>query len=265
MKALFMATAMAVASAPAAAAAAPAPPVPETTARAGETAPITPETTAPAEATPTTPETTAPAEETPTTPEASAPAPAEAAPAAPVPTHEVVPGESLSIVSLCEFGDPNRWVDIFELNRETIADPDIIVAGWILNLPAGASGECDTAPLIEAAKAAAPAPAARAQAAPTQRPTRTHTHTHAQAAPSSSSGSSSGGSGLASIRACESGGNYGAVSSSGKYRGAYQFDQQTWESVGGSGDPAAASPAEQDQRAAALQQSRGNSPWPSCG
>ncbi|MBA2437852.1 MAG: transglycosylase family protein [Acidimicrobiia bacterium] len=67
------------------------------------------------------------------------------------------------------------------------------------------------------------------------------------------------------IKACESGGDYGAVSASGKYRGAYQFDQSTWESVGGSGDPAAASPAEQDQRAAALKSQRGSSPWPSCG
>lgn len=96
---------------------------------------------------------------------------------------------------------------------------------------------------LEAERAAAAAAAAAAQAA---------------------SGGGGGGD-LASIRACESGGNYGAVSSSGRYRGAYQFDQQTWESVGGSGDPAAASPAEQDARARALQQQRGSSPWPNCG
>ena len=45
---------------------------------------------------------------------------------------------------------------------------------------------------------------------------------------------------LESIAACESGGNPEAVSSEGTYRGKYQFDQGTWESVGGSGDPAAA-------------------------
>jgi Transglycosylase-like domain len=70
---------------------------------------------------------------------------------------------------------------------------------------------------------------------------------------------------LASIRACESGGNYAATSPSGQYRGAYQFDYQTWQSVGGSGDPAAASPAEQDKRAAILMAQRGSSPWPVCG
>lgn len=66
----------------------------------------------------------------------------------------------------------------------------------------------------------------------------------------------------ACIREIESGGNYQAVNPSGKYRGAYQFDYQTWQSVGGSGDPAAASPSEQDHRAYLLWQSRGLSPWP---
>lgn len=65
---------------------------------------------------------------------------------------------------------------------------------------------------------------------------------------------------LACIRAHESNGNYRATN--GIYRGAYQFDQQTWESVGGTGDPVDASPAEQDHRAALLYQSRGGQPWP---
>lgn len=51
----------------------------------------------------------------------------------------------------------------------------------------------------------------------------------------------------------------------GGYCGAYQFDQQTWNSVGGQGSPCGASPAEQDKRAQMLQQSRGNQPWPRCG
>lgn len=70
---------------------------------------------------------------------------------------------------------------------------------------------------------------------------------------------------LSSIRACESGGSYTAISPGGQYRGAYQFDQQTWHSVGGSGDPASASPAEQDKRAAILYSQRGSAPWPVCG
>lgn len=67
------------------------------------------------------------------------------------------------------------------------------------------------------------------------------------------------------IAQCESGGNPRAISSNGLYRGKYQFDRQTWASVGGSGDPAAASEAEQDQRAAILLRRRGTAPWPVCG
>jgi hypothetical protein len=70
---------------------------------------------------------------------------------------------------------------------------------------------------------------------------------------------------LESIASCESGGNPTAVSSDGTYRGKYQFDYGTWESMGGSGDPAAAPEAEQDYRAALLYAASGSSPWPICG
>lgn len=70
---------------------------------------------------------------------------------------------------------------------------------------------------------------------------------------------------LEAIAACESGGDPEAVSPDGTYRGKYQFDQGTWESVGGSGDPATAPAAEQDYRAALLYSEAGSSPWPVCG
>ncbi|HEU4393652.1 MAG TPA: transglycosylase family protein [Solirubrobacterales bacterium] len=70
---------------------------------------------------------------------------------------------------------------------------------------------------------------------------------------------------LESIASCESGGDPMAVSSDGSYRGKYQFDFGTWESVGGSGDPAAAPESEQDYRAALLYAQSGSSPWPICG
>ncbi|MGQ0803419.1 MAG: transglycosylase family protein [Actinomycetota bacterium] len=69
---------------------------------------------------------------------------------------------------------------------------------------------------------------------------------------------------LACIRECESHGSYSSVSRGGTYRGAYQFSQTAWESVGGTGDPAAAPPAEQDARAAALYSQRGSAPWANC-
>ena len=70
---------------------------------------------------------------------------------------------------------------------------------------------------------------------------------------------------LEAIAACESGGDPSAVDASGTYRGKYQFDMGTWASVGGTGDPAAASEAEQDARAAQLYAQSGSTPWPVCG
>lgn len=70
---------------------------------------------------------------------------------------------------------------------------------------------------------------------------------------------------LEAIAACESGGDPTIVSADGSYRGKYQFSVSTWESVGGSGDPAAAPAYEQDYRAALLYSRAGSSPWPVCG
>ncbi|NLA36063.1 MAG: hypothetical protein GX868_10315, partial [Actinobacteria bacterium] len=61
----------------------------------------------------------------------------------------------------------------------------------------------------------------------------------------------------AALRDCESGNNYRIVSASGRYRGAYQFDVRTWETLGGVGDPAEALPIEQDARAKLLYFRRG--------
>jgi hypothetical protein len=69
----------------------------------------------------------------------------------------------------------------------------------------------------------------------------------------------------ARLRQCEAGGRYTAVSPSGKYMGAYQFDAPTWQSVGGTGLPHQASPAEQDFRALYLYRMRGWQPWTCAG
>ena len=69
---------------------------------------------------------------------------------------------------------------------------------------------------------------------------------------------------LEAIAACESGGNPGTNTGNGFY-GKFQFTLETWQSVGGTGNPAAASEAEQNKRAAILYAREGASPWPVCG
>lgn len=76
----------------------------------------------------------------------------------------------------------------------------------------------------------------------------------------------------AALRRCESGGDYGAVSANGTYRGAYQFSRSTWNAVASRShphlvgvDPAAAAPSDQDAMAMSLYRSSGSNPWPHCG
>ena len=70
---------------------------------------------------------------------------------------------------------------------------------------------------------------------------------------------------LRSLAWCESTNRPWAVDPSGTYFGLYQFDLQTWRSVGGSGMPNQASRLEQGYRAVLLRQRRGTAPWPVCG
>jgi hypothetical protein len=69
---------------------------------------------------------------------------------------------------------------------------------------------------------------------------------------------------LRRIAECESHGNPRSIGGGGTYRGAYQFTAETWRAVGGHGDPAAASMAEQTRRAAVLLARSGPSQWPVC-
>ncbi|MDA3038802.1 MAG: transglycosylase family protein [Actinomycetota bacterium] len=76
-----------------------------------------------------------------------------------------------------------------------------------------------------------------------------------------------------SLRQCEAWGDYTVVSGNGRYFGAYQFSQGTWDNIArlsGRSDlvgvrPSGASPADQDAMALALWRSTGWSSWPSCG
>ncbi|MFT6899715.1 MAG: hypothetical protein ACJA13_004156 [Paraglaciecola sp.] len=78
----------------------------------------------------------------------------------------------------------------------------------------------------------------------------------------------------AKLRNCEASGRYDISSRDGKYHGAYQFNQETWNvtarSVGREDlvgiKPSVASSEDQDSLALALFRERGSQPWgPKCG
>jgi len=173
---------------------------------------------------------------------------ASSKPATPAPTpapkvHEVQPGESLSLIADQE--KLESWRPLWDANP-ALTNPDIINVGDKVTIPTGPVPE---RPL----PAAAMAPAAAAPVTTLRAVVRTTPATYAP------SGGADGV--LSGIRLRESGGNYATNTGNGYY-GAYQFSLGTWRSVGGSGLPSDASPAEQDARAAALYAQRGCSPWP---
>jgi nucleoid-associated protein YgaU len=49
--------------------------------------------------------------------------------------HVVKRGENLSRIAAEELGDPDRWPEIYRLNRDQIGDPDLVYAGQALRLP----------------------------------------------------------------------------------------------------------------------------------
>src|SRR5664279_1318200 len=77
-------------------------------------------------------------------------------------------------------------------------------------------------------------------------------------------GTSNAASGWSRVAQCESGGNPSTDTGNGYY-GLYQFDQQTWQSLGYSGTANQHSAAVQTQAAERLYAQRGHKPWPRCG
>jgi nucleoid-associated protein YgaU len=50
-------------------------------------------------------------------------------------TYTVKPGDSLSKIAKHALGDANAYMDIFNLNRDQLSDPDKIQPGQVLKLP----------------------------------------------------------------------------------------------------------------------------------
>jgi hypothetical protein len=73
--------------------------------------------------------------------------------------HVVRPGDTLWDLARRYLGDPFRWPDIFQLNRERVADPDLILPQWLLRIPglAQPAGEVAAPPVPPAPAGQAPA------------------------------------------------------------------------------------------------------------
>jgi murein DD-endopeptidase MepM/ murein hydrolase activator NlpD len=171
--------------------------------------------------------------------------------------YKVKAGDTLSEIAQAQGAD---WHQLAKLNN--LKDPDLILIGQTLTL----DGVKKTA-----AKPTQKRATPTVKKAATVKKTKTVKKTTVRKAPTSRSAERPAASGAANMSAawrkvanCESSGNPRAVNPAGYY-GLFQFDLQTWRSVGGSGNPAKASAAEQLMRAKKLYSQRGASPWPVCG
>jgi LysM repeat protein len=167
--------------------------------------------------------------------------------------YKVKAGDTLSEIAQANGAD---WHQLAKLNN--LQNPDLILIGQTLKL------DGVTASAVRQTEKKRVAPKTR-----TVKKTKVHKTykarpTRSNDRPSTSSGSANLSGAWAKVANCESSGNPKAVNASGYY-GLFQFDLQTWRSVGGSGNPTKASAAEQLMRAKKLYAQRGASPWPVCG
>jgi nucleoid-associated protein YgaU len=49
--------------------------------------------------------------------------------------YTVRPGETLADIAKTFYADPKRWPEIYEANKDVIADPDAVEAGQTLRIP----------------------------------------------------------------------------------------------------------------------------------
>lgn len=60
---------------------------------------------------------------------------------APSETYTVASGDTLWAIAQRFYGNGNQWNRIYQANKDTIEDPDLIQPGWILNIPRDADTE----------------------------------------------------------------------------------------------------------------------------
>jgi len=164
--------------------------------------------------------------------------------------YTVKPGDTLSEIAQANGAD---WHHLAELNH--LKNPNLILIGQTLQLDGVKKSAVTERRTVKKPTRTVKKPTTVHK----KRASRSETR-----APSTSSGKANLSGAWAKVANCESSGNPRAVNPAGYY-GLFQFDKQTWRSVGGSGNPINASAAEQLMRAKKLYAQRGASPWPVCG
>ncbi|MFF0339770.1 transglycosylase family protein [Kribbella sp. NPDC004875] len=166
--------------------------------------------------------------------------------------YTVKSGDTLSEIAAANGTD---WHELARINH--LKDPNLILIGQSLTL--------DGAPKAASApKVSEKVQPRKSEAKKNFKVNRDARTSRDESRPKSSSGKANLSGAWAKVANCESSGNPRAVNGAGYY-GLFQFDLQTWRSVGGSGNPAKASAGEQLMRAKKLYSQRGASPWPVCG
>jgi murein DD-endopeptidase MepM/ murein hydrolase activator NlpD len=164
--------------------------------------------------------------------------------------YQVKSGDTLSEIAAA---NGTSWQELAKIND--LQDPNLILIGQTLTLD-GVKKSADQAPRVVEKKSET-----KKKSTKSDREERT---SRSEDRPKARSGKANLSGAWAKVANCESSGNPRAVNPAGYY-GLFQFDLQTWRSVGGSGNPAKASAAEQLMRAKKLYSQRGASPWPVCG
>ena len=178
---------------------------------------------------------------------ASADAPSAAKPA-PAPNNVTVQAGD-TLINIAD-AHQTTYVRLYEANND-INDPDLILPGETVRIP-DPNEQLPDRPLPQKVIAQA----AQQTLAPAVAPSAAST-------PVAANYAAGDGSVWDRLAQCESGGNW-AINTGNGFYGGLQFTQSSWNGVGGSGSPAAASREEQITRAEILQARQGWGAWPAC-
>jgi LysM repeat protein len=182
-------------------------------------------------------------------------------------SYTVHQGDTLSAIAAHSYGKSADWPAVWWVNRHQVSNPNVLLVGQRLQLPA--SGHV-TAAMASAAQAAIPAPPPPAPTAPvsySQADPSTAAPVSAAAPVSTAPASSSGGVNWNAVAACESGGNWSISTGNGFY-GGLQFTEGTWLANGGGQYASSANLASPYQQIAVAQRvlaTQGIGAWPVCG